>query len=177
MLEPRPVGDVDLRPELADAAGHEVGVAVQIVARFQGGEAALVLAGKAAQVLGHSLDDGLEDMADAPAVRRGQRLVSREALGQALEQGALGLEGLDAAGGGDDGGEPARGQAVELVAEGEQMGDPLLPADQAGVGDGVGRPGKEICQPQDGPDRSREDREGQVERAADALEKIARQIS
>jgi hypothetical protein len=113
---------------------------------------------------------------DAPAVRHGQRLVGREALGQALEQGALGLEGLDAAGGAHDGGKAARDEAVELVAEGEQMGDPLLPVDQARVGDGVGGPGEEICQPQDAPHRGRKHGKRQIERSADALEQLGGQV-
>src|SRR5262249_13189961 len=139
--EPGPVGDVNLRPELAHAAGDQVRVAVQVVARFERGQSALVFTGKAAQVFGHALEDGLEDVADPSAVRLGQGRVGREAFGQAREQGALGLEGLDVAGGGDHGGEPARDDLVELGAEGDEVGDSLPAVDQPRVGDRVGRAG------------------------------------
>ena len=44
--------DVHVGPELAHAARHQVGVAVEVGARLERGELALVLAGKDAQVLG-----------------------------------------------------------------------------------------------------------------------------
>jgi hypothetical protein len=52
--------------------------------------------------------------------------------------------GIGAGAGADDVLEPRGLLVPELSAEGFQVTEPLVPGDEAGVGDGVGRPGEEV---------------------------------
>ena len=176
MAQARAVGHVHLGPELADAAGHQVGVAVEILACLEGGELALVLAREDAQVLDLSLDDGLEHRPDAGLIRRGQGPEGGQALGQALEQGALGVERL---GGGQrvgHRGEMSRVAVAERRAHRLEVRDARAAVDQPGVRDGVGGPRQEIREADGGAHRGGQDREREVKGPADPPEERGGEI-
>ncbi len=167
---------VDIRPELSDAAGHQVRVAVQILARLERRQLAFVLSRKQAEVVDHALDDGLDDLLDTDPVIRGQGAKRREAVGQPFEQIAFGRQRLRADGVAD-GGEPARLGSASSRPECFEMGDAGATFDQARVGDRIGCAREEIGEADRGPDRGRENGEREVERAADAFQQRGGEIA
>ena len=176
--EAGPVRHVHLGPELAHAARHQVGVPVEVGARLERGELALVLAGKDAQVLRHALDDGGEEPSHARLIGRGERPIGREDR----RAGARAAGARRAATASPPRrrrwrrcGPPAPGCSSSPSAA--EVDDPRAPLDEARVGDGVRRPGEEIGEPDGGAHRGGQHRQGQIEGAADLLEERGGEVA
>ena len=92
--EPRAVGDAERRPEGADTAGDEVGVAVELVERVQRGQACGVLPGEAREVEEHTGRQRGQDRADFGAIRGRKGVETREHLVEAFEEPPLRGPGL-----------------------------------------------------------------------------------
>ncbi len=174
--EPRSVRPVHVGPELPHAACDQVGVAVQVLVGLECGELALVLARKQAQVLRHAFDDRLDDGAHAIPVLPGECPVGRQAVGEPLEQLALGRQ-RPGAGGGDDVGEPLGLRPGHLCPERLQVGDPGAAFDETRVGDRVGRAREEVGEPYGGPDGGRQDGQRDIEGAADPFQQGGGEIA
>ncbi len=174
--ETRTMGHVHLGPEFTDAARDEIRVAVELGARVERGEPALVFAWEAREVLRHAFNDGVEDAAHLPAVVGQEHPVGLQALGKPLEQRALRAEVLNAPHGMDDGFQAAALRAVELGAQRGEVRDALMAVDQPGIRDRVGGASQQIGQADGGPDGGGEDGEREVKGAADALEQGGGQV-
>src|SRR5438552_10706593 len=110
--EPPAVGHVDLGPELADRSGDEIRVAVEVVQRLDRSECVRRLAREVREVEEHPLRDRRQRYPDAGGVGGGEPAEGDEALGQPLEQPALGRIVLDLREGGQTGDAPPRGEGL-----------------------------------------------------------------
>jgi hypothetical protein len=163
--------EVHVRPELADAAGHQVGVAVELRERVERGETASVLTGEAPEVEQHAVGQRREDAAHAGQIGGGQTGDPGQRLVHALEQPPLGVVLLPRrAGPGHRAGVAGSGVSTAQRLEVE---DPLGPRDQPGVGDRVGGAGQQIRQAQGLAKRTGQDRQREVEAATDLAEQVA----
>ena len=157
------MGHVDLGPELADRPGDEVGVAVEIVQRLDRSERLRRLAREVREVEADPLRDRRERRPDARGVGRGEPVEGGEALGQPLEQPALGRIVLDLREGGQTGDAPPRGEGL---SERLELAEAVLPVDEPRVGDGVGGAGEEVGEADRRPHALGENGQGQGERPA-----------
>ena len=89
--QPRAMRQVHVRPELAHAAGHQVGVAVELRERVEGGETPGVLAREAPEVEQHAVGERREDTAHAGQVGGGQAGHAGQRLVHPVQQLPLGF--------------------------------------------------------------------------------------
>jgi len=165
---------VHVGPELADAAGDQVRVAIELRERAEGGEAAGVLARKARQVEQHAVGERGQDRAHAGQIGGGEAGDTAHRLVHALQQAPLGFVRLLRRAGARDGAGvalPGVGAAQRL-----EVPDPLRPRDQPGVGDRVSGAGQQVREPQRLAERAGQDREREVEAAADLPQQVAEKL-
>jgi hypothetical protein len=120
------VGHVDIRPELTDAARHEIRVPHEVGPRVERAQLVLALGREDAQVLGHPFDEHAEEGAHALSVAVIEGAICGQAVGQASQQLALGGQGLPRTHRRQDRGHAIRPCLLQLVAQDAEMADPLL---------------------------------------------------
>ncbi|MNK86923.1 hypothetical protein D3C87_1068460 [compost metagenome] len=164
-------------PEFAHAAGHQIGIAVEIGHGGQCRHLPGAFVREGAQVEFHALGQGGHDAAHGGAVGVGQLVEHVEGRADRLQQHLFVRQGLLA---GDLGGQSADQLApvigtVHAGAQRQQQRQPLRRGNQRRIGDGVRRAGQQVGEPHGVAHAGGQDAQRQVERAGHPLQQRAEQ--
>ena len=170
------VGDVQARPELADTAGDEIGVAIEIGQRVERRQRGGVLAGKAFEVEALALGDRGEDRADGHAVGGREKIDAAQRLADTLEQLALGGVALQRRAGARELGRVAAGCPGVGRAQRGEVAQPLGAGQQPRIRHRVARARQQIREADGLTQRARQDCEREIEASTDPPEQVTDEV-
>ena len=174
--EPWPVSDVHPRPELADAAGDQIRVAIEVGQRVERGQGGGVLAGKAFEVEALALGDRGEHRAHGRAVGGREEIDATQRLADTLQQLALGGVGLQRRAGARKRGRVAPGRPGVGGAQGREVAQPLGARQEPRVRHRVARARQQIREADGLTQRARQDCEREIEASTDPPEQVTDEV-